>query len=49
MDANLKTMRSPDDMDVSLVHCDGKDERTVCGKSKRRFASGKRRHHATVC
>ena len=35
----MKRMRSPDDMDASLVRCDGKDERTVCRKSKCRFAS----------
>ena len=39
MDACVKRMRSPNDMDVSLVRCDGKDECTECGKSKCRFAT----------
>ena len=34
MDAYARRMRSPDDIDVSLVRCDGKDECTACGKSK---------------
>ena len=31
VDAYMRRMRSPDDMDVSLVRCNGKDECTVCG------------------
>ena len=53
--AHMKRMRSPDDMDESLVRCDGKNERTVCGNSKSRFASYECRtcvetiHLAAVC
>ena len=33
MDAHLKTMRSPNDMDVSLARCDRKDERAAVARA----------------
>ena len=35
----MKTMCSPDDINSNLARCDGKDERTACGKSKCRFVA----------